>query len=172
MLKLIAITEVKHESIIDYKMAFIKNLKEVSRVVCMSSILEELEYFAWLKRNRVENYYFMIDDSNPDYIIGDCMLIRGIDGNNQKGTIGYSVRPDERYKHNGTHMLKLLLEKCKELAIKEINISCLEKNIASQKVIINNGGKLDKRYFDIKACDYGFEYQIALEEPGKTLVKN
>ena len=72
MLKLIAITEVKHESIIDYKMAFIKNLKEVSRVVCMSSILEELEYFAWLKRNRVENYYFMIDDSNPDYIIGDC----------------------------------------------------------------------------------------------------
>lgn len=171
MLKLIAIKEVKQEIIIDYKMSFLKNLKEVSRVVCMSTILKDIEYIEWLKRNRVENYYFMIDDSNPNYIIGDCMFVRGVEGNNEKGTISYSIRPNERRKHYGTYMIKLLLEKCKELNIKEINISCLESNLASQKVIQNNGGKLERRYFDIKACAYGFKYQIPLEQTGKTFIK-
>ena len=171
MLKLITITEVNHDSIIDYKMAFVENLKEVSRVVCMSSILKDMEYIEWLKRNRVENYYFMIDDNNPNYIIGDCMIIRGFEENDEKGAISYSIRPNERCKHNGTYMVKLLLEKCRELTIKEINISCLESNLASQKVIQNNGGELDRRYFDIKACDYAFKYQILLDQTDKTFVK-
>lgn len=171
MLKLIEITEVNYESLIDYKMAFIKNLKEVSRVVCMSTILKEVEFSKWLKRNKLDNYFVMIDDSNPTYIIGDCMVVKRIGENTEKGAISYSIRPNERCKRYGTYMLKLLLEKCRGLNIKEINASCLENNVASQKIIQNNGGKLDRRYFDIKACDYGFEYQIALEQTDKTLVK-
>ena len=68
-------------------------------------------------------------------------------------------------------MLKLLLKQCHKLYITEINVTCLENNLASQKVIQNNGGKLDRRYFDIKACDYGFKYQITLEQTDKTFVK-
>ena len=171
MLKLIAIAEVNHESIIDYKMAFIENLKEVSRVVCMSTILKNIEYIEWLKRNRVENYYFMVDDADPNYIIGDCMVVQGVEGNEEKGAISYSVRPNERCKHYGTHMLKLLLEKGLELTIKEVNISCLESNLASQKVIQNNGGKLERRYFDVRAYDYALKYQIPLVQKDKTYVK-
>jgi len=173
MLKLIDITEVNHESLIDYKMAFFGNLKEVSRVVCMSTILTEVEYFEWLKRNRVENYYFMIDDSNPNYIIGDCMININIALHSQNmGAISYSIRTTERNKHYGTHMLGLLLNKCQQFGLREVSISCLETNLTSKKVIENNGGKLEKRYFDIKSCEHGLKYLVPLEEPIKTLVHN
>ena len=60
----------------------------------------------------------MANDNNPTYIIFDCMIIRGIEGSNEKGTISYSVGPNKRRKHYGAHVIKLLLEKCGELAIK------------------------------------------------------
>lgn len=167
MLKLIAITEVNYESIIDYKISFINQLNEVSRVVCMSTILKQVEYFQWLKRNKVENYFFMVDDNNPNYIIGDCMFNLNMNihvEHSNRGAINYSIRPNERNKHYGTYMLKLLLDKCQELGIKEIAVSCLENNTASKKVIENNGGILDKRYFDIKTCDYALKYCVDLKE--------
>jgi len=131
------------------------------------------EYFEWLKRNRVENYYFMIDDSNPNYIIGDCMININIALHSQNmGAISYSIRTTERNKHYGTHMLGLLLNKCQQFGLREVSISCLETNLTSKKVIENNGGKLEKRYFDIKSCEHGLKYLVPLEEPIKTLVHN
>ena len=65
------------------------------------------------------------------------------------GHIGYGVRKTERNKGYAKQMLKLALEKCKELKIKKVLITCDEDNIASEKVILSANGKLE----DIRNVD-------------------
>ena len=59
------------------------------------------------------------------------------------GNIGYSVRKSERNKGYAKQMLKLALEKCKELKIKKVLITCDEDNIASEKVILSANAKFE-----------------------------
>ena len=59
------------------------------------------------------------------------------------GNIGYGVRKTERNKGYAKQMLKLALEKCKELKIKKVLITCDEDNIASEKVILSANAKLE-----------------------------
>ena len=65
------------------------------------------------------------------------------------GHIGYGVRKTERNKGYAKQMLKLALEKCKELKIKKVLITCDEDNIASEKVILSVNAKLE----DIRNVD-------------------
>ena len=65
------------------------------------------------------------------------------------GNIGYSVRKSERNKGYAKQMLKLSLEKCKELKIKKVLITCDEDNIASEKVILSANAKFE----DIRNVD-------------------
>ena len=65
------------------------------------------------------------------------------------GNIGYDVRKSERNKGYAKQMLKLALEKCKELKIKKVLITCDEDNIASEKVILSANAKLE----DIRNVD-------------------
>ena len=65
------------------------------------------------------------------------------------GHIGYGVRKTERSKGYAKQMLKLALEKCKELKIKKVLITCDEDNIASEKVILSVNAKLE----DIRNVD-------------------
>ena len=65
------------------------------------------------------------------------------------GHIGDGVRKTERNKGYAKQMLKLALEKCKELKIKKVLITCDEDNIASEKVILSANAKLE----DIRNVD-------------------
>ena len=65
------------------------------------------------------------------------------------GHIGYGVRKTERNKGYAKQMLKLALEKCKELKIKKVLITCDEDNMASEKVILSANAKLE----DIRNVD-------------------
>jgi len=56
------------------------------------------------------------------------------------GHIGYGIRPSKRRKGFATQMLSLALEKCRELGIEKVLLSCDMDNIASAKTIIKNGG--------------------------------
>jgi predicted acetyltransferase len=62
---------------------------------------------------------------------------------NYGGHIGYGIRPSERNKGYATIMLKLALEKAKELNIDKVLIHCDYENLASSKVITKNGGNLE-----------------------------
>ena len=67
------------------------------------------------------------------------------------GNIGYSVRKSERNKGYAKQMLKLALEKCKDLKMKKVLITCDEDNIASEKVILSANAKFeDIRSFEGK----------------------
>ncbi|MCF7844919.1 MAG: GNAT family N-acetyltransferase [Kiritimatiellales bacterium] len=63
---------------------------------------------------------------------------------NVGGHIGYWIRPSERQKGYGKIILKLALEKAKELGINKVLVTCDEMNIGSRKIIEANGGVLDR----------------------------
>ncbi len=64
------------------------------------------------------------------------------------GHIGYGIRPTERRKGYATAMLKLALEKCKDMGIKQVLITCDKNNIASAKTIISNNGILENELIE------------------------
>ena len=67
------------------------------------------------------------------------------------GHIAYSVRPSERGKGYGTLMLRLALEKARELGIGRVLITCGKDNIASQRMILKNGGVMDSESYSDQA---------------------
>ena len=94
-----------------------------------------------LKPNRVgADYYWLVDDGR-DYFIGeitirhrltDDLFLRG-------GHIGYVIRSEEWGKGYGTLMLKLALEKARDLGLEKVLITCNDDNLASARVMEKNG---------------------------------
>jgi predicted acetyltransferase len=64
------------------------------------------------------------------------------------GHIGYSVRKSDRRKGYAKEMLRLALEKCKELNIDRVLVTCDKDNIASAKTITGNGGVLENEVLE------------------------
>lgn len=60
------------------------------------------------------------------------------------GHIGYTVRPSERGKGYGKEMLRLNLIHAYEMNIPEVLVTCHANNLASEKVILANGGVFEK----------------------------
>ncbi len=70
------------------------------------------------------------------HILSDFLL-------NYGGHIGDSIAVSERNKGYGKKILALGLQKCKELGIEKVLITCKDTNPASRKCIIHNGGKYE-----------------------------
>ncbi len=81
------------------------------------------------------------------------------------GHAGYSVRPSERNKGYGTLMVKLVLQKASRFGIDRALITCSDQNIASQRVILKNGGVLDSESYSEHGKRITQRYWIDLE-PG------
>lgn len=58
------------------------------------------------------------------------------------GHIGYDVRPSERGRGYGTQILKLTLDKAREIGLKRLLVTADSSNVASWRVIEKNGGVL------------------------------
>lgn len=67
---------------------------------------------------------------------------------NAGGHIGYGIRPSERQKGYATELLRLSLEKTKELGIDRALVVCDAINIGSEKTILNNGGIADVDFIE------------------------
>ena len=100
MLKLVNAFEMDYNSIAQYKLSFSK-ISEISYSLYIARMNREKEYYSYLIKNGMKHIYFLVDDNNPNYILGDCYLdtyldyhIDGLDN----GAISYAVRPDERNK--------------------------------------------------------------------------
>lgn len=91
--------------------------------------------------------YFLIDDEkiigaiNIRKSLNDFLIRRG-------GNIGYGIRPSERKKGYATTLLKLGLDKCQELGMQKVLISCDKDNAGSAKVILANGGVFENEVED------------------------
>ena len=67
---------------------------------------------------------------------------------NAGGHIGYGIRPSKRKRGYATQILSLALEKAKELNLNKVLLVCNSTNIASKKIILNNGGIINKDFID------------------------
>ncbi|MBE3560873.1 MAG: GNAT family N-acetyltransferase [Ktedonobacteraceae bacterium] len=59
------------------------------------------------------------------------------------GNIGYQIRPSRRRCGYGKEILRLGLQKARELGIPKALITCDENNIGSKKIIEYNGGRFE-----------------------------
>ena len=67
------------------------------------------------------------------------------------GHCGYSVRPSERGKGYAKEMLRLNIQNAKSMGIEKLLVTCNSENVASEKVIIANGGVFEK-IIDVDGC--------------------
>lgn len=141
------------------------------------SCTEDLNYEDWLIKinkehngidlpeNRVpSSVYFLISHNK---IVGHISIRHNINNeflSKYGGHIGYGVRPTERKKGYATKMLHLALEKCQELGLKDVMISCKKDNIASSKTIENNSGLLREEIFIPEENTFFKKYWINIED--------
>lgn len=78
------------------------------------------------------------------------------------GHIGYSIAPSERQNGYGSLLLDLTLEKMKDFGFDRVLITCDESNLASAKIIENNGGKLENKVFNKESQKWVCRYWIKL----------
>lgn len=78
------------------------------------------------------------------------------------GHIGYNVRPSERQKGYGSLILKLTLEKARDIGLKRVFLTCDTDNIASAKIIEKHGGRLENRIIYEKTGKLISQYWIEL----------
>jgi predicted acetyltransferase len=106
-------------------------------------------------------YWLMNEDNkllgviNIRHDLTDSLRFRG-------GHIAYYVHQLERRKGYATKMLSLGLEKCRDMGIEQVLITCAKKNIGSAKTIINNGGVLHSE--DIEGGEEFQRYWIELNK--------
>lgn len=157
-LKLVLPNVTHNEILMDYKEEFIKNKDSMDGTAGLSTYKTFEEWYRAFNDNLNEKTvreglvpattYLALDENEK--LIGMIDIRHRLNDNllNFGGHIGYSVRKSERRKGFATEMLKLALEKCIELNIKEVLITCDKNNIASVKTIIANGGILENEIYD------------------------
>lgn len=64
------------------------------------------------------------------------------------GHIGYSVRPSERGHGYAKRILGLALQRCIEMDMEQVLITCYKDNVASAKTILHHGGILENEIME------------------------
>lgn len=107
--------------------------------------------------------YWLVNDDGD--IVGVSSLRHYLtpDLENRGGHIGYHIAPTHRKNGYGTELLKLTLEKAKELGLKRVLITCDVDNVGSNKIILNNGGVQEDDRFDEKSGKQFNRYWIILD---------
>lgn len=87
--------------------------------------------------------FFLVNENNNllgaisiRHYLSEQLLLLG-------GHIGYGIRPTQRRKGYANVMLKLALEKCRDMKIERVLVTCDKDNIGSSKTIIANNGILE-----------------------------
>lgn len=144
------IKEVREQMIISDNFAGCSNLEDYDNISEWLEYLNKLENKETCEKDKVVSTTYIMINTNENKIVGFVNLRHNINHpilSLWGGHIGYSVVPFERRKGYGTEILKQMLEKIntshKELNLDRVLVTCNEDNIASEKIILNNGGVYD-----------------------------
>ena len=92
----------------------------------------------------VADEWMMVDDSR---ILGMVNIRRNLDDPffaEYAGHIGYSIRPVERGRGYGTAQLMLTLDKCRDLSLEKVLLTCDTDNEASRRTILSCSGVFER----------------------------
>jgi predicted acetyltransferase len=78
------------------------------------------------------------------------------------GHIGYLIRPTMRKKGYGKEILRLALEKARDMGLSRVLLTCDEDNTASIKIIETHGGKFESKVEDNNGGAAKLRYWIDL----------
>jgi predicted acetyltransferase len=89
-----------------------------------------------------ETTFWLIGD---DQFIGRLSLRHSLNPSLMQfgGNIGYEIRPTQRRKGYGKLILRLGLEKARDINLKRVLVTCDDTNIGSARIIEANGGVLE-----------------------------
>lgn len=97
-----------------------------------------------------------VPDSTYWLVDGNCRVLGAVNIRHRLneslysagGHIGYGIRPSERRKGYAAKLLELSLLKAKELGIDRVLVVCDSDNIASERIILKNGGVRDTDFVE------------------------
>lgn len=139
------------ESVMEYKEEFVLSKQSMAGV----GGLDKLDYYeTWLEKiqrdidsntceeGRVPATQYLTYRKSDNKLVGMIQIRHKLNDYLLQfgGHIGDSVRPSEQGKGYATEQISLALEKCKELNIYKVLITCKKTNIASARTIIKNNG--------------------------------
>lgn len=149
--KLMLVSDVSKETVLAYKAEFKDEYIHGSAGLTHYNANSIDEWYATIKQNSKEDTvkdglvpestYAYIDESGC--IIGMISIRHRLNKElyEKGGHIGYSILPSKRQQGHATRMLELALEVSRdELYINPVLITCDKNNVASEKVILTNGG--------------------------------
>ena len=171
-IKLVFPTKEYEAAVIGYKEEFLRN-DEIMQGVAGLDVARSYE--AWLKRlndslseetvqpGLVPSTTYLGVRTSDNKVVGMIDIRHRLNDYLFRlgGNIGYSVRKSERRKGYAKAMLGLALEKCKELGLDRVLVTCYKDNIASAKTIMANGGVLEDEV--IESTGITQRYWIALK---------
>jgi len=142
-----------HEMVEDFIVEFFKyksSFHGFDRLIETASYQDWLTYIEkqknenQIEESRVAAESLFATSKEEDIIIGIVNIRYRLNEylNNFGGHIGISIRPKYRNKGLGTEVLRLTLDRCKELNIEKVLITCNKSNQPSAKMIKKNGGVL------------------------------
>lgn len=148
-LKLVEPDMIHKEEILIYVDEFIASNEELHGI---ARSLKDNSYEIWLIKvrdralginlpfNKVRTTTYLAIYNNE--IVGDMVFRHELNEEllNYNGHIGYTVRPSKRGMGYATMMLKEVMMIAKSSGLKRLLVTCDVGNIASEKVIIKNGG--------------------------------
>lgn len=107
--------------------------------------LENLEVKEASDERVPDSTYFCLD-KDRNIFVGVVNIRHYLNDNlcHTGGHIGDGIRPSERRKGYATAMIHLALEKCREMGMNKVLMTCGKDNIGSAKSIINNGGVFER----------------------------
>ena len=107
--------------------------------------LENLEVKEATDERVPDSTYFCLD-KDRNIFVGAVNIRHYLNDNlcHTGGHIGDGIRPSERRKGYATAMIHLALEKCREMGMNKVLMTCGKDNIGSAKSIINNGGVFER----------------------------